>query len=171
MFRLKTKIISKQLSENSQRGFTMIEMVIVLLIIAIVSAFVVPQVLNYLRRYRVGAAARNVATAIQRARFLATSNNKRAGITIAENTNIKIEEYDPEGKLEPQVKGSVMMPEGVRIASDAPREVAFDGRGVITPLPKESPKIRVNGDSGYFHIVTVNPTGQVTVSDVAREEK
>jgi len=171
MFRLKSKIISRQSSENPQRGFTLIEMVIVLLIISIVSAFVVPQVLNYLKRYRVGVAARNIATALQRARFLATSNNKRAGITIAENKNLNIEEYDPDGKLEPQVKGSVMMPDGVVIASDAPREVAFDGRGVITPLPKESPKIRVNGDSGYFHIVTVNATGQVTVSDVGREEQ
>jgi prepilin-type N-terminal cleavage/methylation domain-containing protein len=171
MFRLKNKIKSKPSCEKLQRGFTVIEMVIVLLIIAIVSAFVIPQVLNYLKRYRVGVAARNVATALQRARFLATSNNKRAGISIAEYKNINIEEYDPEGKLEPQVKGSVMMPDGVQIATDAPRQVAFDGRGVITPMPTESPKIRVNGDSGYFHIVTVNPTGQVTVSDVAREEQ
>jgi prepilin-type N-terminal cleavage/methylation domain-containing protein len=171
MFRQNNKIISKQSSEKPQRGFTVIEMVIVLLIIVIIAAFAIPQVMNYLKRYRVGVAARNIATALQRARFLATSNNKRAGISIAENMNIKIEEYDPEGKQEPQVKGSVMMPVGVLIASDAPREVAFDGRGVITPLPKESPRIRVNGDSGYFHIITVNPTGQVTVSDVAREEQ
>ncbi|MBI3651143.1 MAG: hypothetical protein HY231_08870 [Acidobacteria bacterium] len=145
-------------------------MTIVLLIIAIVSAIVVPQVLNYLRRYRVGVAARNIATALQRARFLATSNNRRAGINIEEFRSIKIEEYDPNGQLEPQIKGSINMPEGVFIASDAPSQVAFDGRGVITPVPKESPKIRVNGASGYFHVITVNPTGQVTVSAIERDE-
>jgi prepilin-type N-terminal cleavage/methylation domain-containing protein len=170
MFRLKSKNFSQQ-PAIKQRGFTVIEMTIVILIIAIVSAFAVPQIINYLKRYRVGVAARNVATALQRARFLATSNNRRAGITISEFKNINIEEYDPDGKLEPQVKGSVMMPDGVVIASDAPGQVAFDGRGVVTPVPKVTPKIRVNGDSGYFHIVTINPTGQVTVSDVGREEQ
>ncbi len=171
MLRRKSKTKFYNLSRNHQRGFTVIEMTIVLLIIAIVSAIAIPQVITYLKRYRVGIAARDVATALQRARFLATSNNKRAGITIAEDRNINIEEYDPNGKLAPQIKGSVLMPEGVFIASDAPRQVAFDGRGIVTPMPKESPKIRVNGDSGYFHVVTVNATGQVSVSEISREDK
>lgn len=171
MLRLNSKISFLRSSRNHQRGFTVIEMTIVFLIIAIITAIAVPQVITYLRRYRVGIAARNVATALQRARFLATSNNKRAGITITEDSNVKIEEYDPDGKVEPQLKGSVQMPDGVFIASDAPRQVAFDGRGIVTPMPKESPKIRINGDSGYFHVVTVNATGQVTVSEISREEK
>jgi prepilin-type N-terminal cleavage/methylation domain-containing protein len=171
MLRLKSKTTIYHSSRNHQRGFSVIEMAIVFLIIAIVSAIAIPQVLNYLKRYRVGVAARNVATALQRARFLATSNNKRAGITIAEDRNVNIEEYDPDGKVAPQLKGSVLMPPGVFIASDAPKQVAFDGRGVVTPMPKESPKIRINGDSGYFHVVTVNATGQVTVSEISREDK
>jgi prepilin-type N-terminal cleavage/methylation domain-containing protein len=171
MLRLKSKTKFHHSSGTHQRGFTVIEMAIVFLVIAIVSAIAIPQVITYIKRYRVGVAARNVATALQRARFLATSNNKRAGISIAEDRNINIEEYDPDGKLEPQIKGSVQMPDGVFIASDAPRQVAFDGRGVVTPMPKESPKIRVSGDTGYFQVVTVNATGQVSVSEISREEK
>jgi prepilin-type N-terminal cleavage/methylation domain-containing protein len=171
MLRLKSKTRFSHSSGTHQRGFTIIEMAIVFLIIAIVCSIAIPQAITYIKRYRVGVAARNVATALQRARYLATSNNKRAGISIAEDSNINIEEYDPDGKLEPKIKGSVLMPDGVFIASDAPRQVAFDGRGVITPMPKESPKIRVNGDSGYFHIVTVNATGQVVISELDREKK
>jgi prepilin-type N-terminal cleavage/methylation domain-containing protein len=171
MLRLKSKTNFDNSSRKGQQGFSIIEMAIVFLIIAILAAIAIPQVLNYLKRYRVGVASRNVATALQRARFLATSNNKRAGINIAEERNVKIEEYDPDGKLEPMLKGSVFLPEGVAISSDAPRQVAFDGRGIVTPMPKESPKIRLNGDSGYFQVVTVNATGQVTVSDMSREER
>src|ERR1051325_12204414 len=123
MLRPKSKIESKHSSKCQAHGFSVIEMVVVLLIIAVVSAFAIPQVLNYLKRYRVGVAARNVATALQRARYLATSNNRRAGITIGENQTINIEEYDPAGTAEPQVKGTVTMPVGVLIAADAPRQV------------------------------------------------
>jgi prepilin-type N-terminal cleavage/methylation domain-containing protein len=154
-----------------ERGFSVIELSVVILIVAIVAAFVVPQAIAYMRMYRLGVGARNVATALQRARFLATSNNTRAGIFIPESQHIDIEQYDPEGKAQPQVKGAVQMPQGVTIASDAPKQIAFDGRGVVTPMPKESPTIRVNGASGFYLFVTVSPTGQVTVSEAKREEK
>lgn len=126
--------------------------------------------INYMRRYRLGVASRNVATALQRARFIATSNNARAGVFIPESSRVDIEQYDPLGKKEPELKGSILMPEGISIATSAPQQIAFDGRGVITPLPKQSPAIRINGANGYFMIVTVSPTGQVTVSDARREE-
>ena len=149
----------------------MIEMAVVLLIIAIVAAFVVPQIVAYMRMYRLGVGGRNVATALQRARYLATSNNTRAGVFVAELQRVDIEQYDPEGKAEPQNKGTVLLPDGVTVSSDAPRQIAFDGRGVITPMPKESPAIRLNGVDGYYLLVTVSPTGQVTVSDAKRDDR
>jgi prepilin-type N-terminal cleavage/methylation domain-containing protein len=153
------------------RGFTLIELSVVMMIIAIVAAFIVPQAMAYMRMYRLGVGARNVATALQRARFLATSNNTRAGIFIPQPQRVDIEQYDPEGKAEPQLKGAVQMPQGVIIASDAPKQIAFDGRGVVTPMPKESPSIRVNGASGYYLFVTVSPTGQVTVSEAKQDDE
>jgi prepilin-type N-terminal cleavage/methylation domain-containing protein len=154
-----------------ERGFTVVEMTVVVLIIAIVAAFAIPQVINYLRRYRLTVSSRNVATSLQRARFLATSNNKRAAIVLSSQQQINIEEYDPSGRTEPQTKGIFNLSQGVVIAPDAPKQIAFDGRGVITPMPKENQIIRVNGEDSYFQIVTVSPTGQVTVSDMSREEK
>jgi prepilin-type N-terminal cleavage/methylation domain-containing protein len=158
-------------SEARDRGFSVIEMAVVLLIIAVVAAFVVPQVLAYMRGYRLGVAARNVATAVQRARYLATSNNTRAGISVAELQRVNIEQYDPTGVGGPQNRGEVHLPEGVTIASDAPRQISFDGRGVVTPMPRESAAIRINGANGYYQIVTVSPTGQITLSETFHEGK
>jgi type II secretory pathway pseudopilin PulG len=147
----------------------MIEIAVVVLVIVIAAAFVVPQVISYMRSYRLGAAARNVATALQRARYLATSNNTRAGIVVPELSRIDIQQYDAEGSAVPENKGMVILPEGVRISDDAPRQIAFDGRGIVTPMPKESASIRVNGARGYYIVVTVSPTGQVTLSETRHE--
>jgi prepilin-type N-terminal cleavage/methylation domain-containing protein len=158
-------------SKQSQRGFSMIEIAVVLLIIGVVAAFVVPQIMLYMRMYRLGVGGRNVATALQRARYLATSNNTLAGVFVAELQRVDIEQYDPTGKAPPQNKGIVQLPGGVTLADDAPRQIAFDGRGVITPMPKESPTIRINGADGYYLFVTVSPTGQVTVSEAKRDDR
>jgi prepilin-type N-terminal cleavage/methylation domain-containing protein len=167
MFRKPTAI--NQCRDLRQRGFSVVEMTVVLLVIAIIAAFAVPQIVAQMKMYRLGMAARSVATALQRARYLATSDNKRTGINIAEFQRIEIEQYDPEGLAEPRNRGAVILPEGIGISDDAPRKVAFDGRGVVTPLPRESPAIRINGSDGYYTIVTVSPTGQVTIAESKRQ--
>jgi len=86
---------------RKERGFSIIELTIVVLIIAVAAAFLVPQALAYMRMYRLGVGARDVATALQRARFLATSNNTRAGVFMPEMQRVQIEQYDPEGRAEP----------------------------------------------------------------------
>ena len=169
MFR--PRLIAGSRIRQGQRGFSVVEMAIVLLIIAIVAAFVVPQILSYMRMYRLGVGGRNVATALQRARYLATSNNTLAGIFVAESQHVDIEQYDPEGKVAPQNMGFVNLPAGLSFASDVPKQIAFDGRGVITPMPKESPTIRINSADGYYLNVTVSPTGQVTVSEAQRDDR
>jgi len=169
MFR--SKFIHTSQKRQGQSGFSVIEMAVVLLIIAIVAAFVVPQILSYMRMYRLGVGGRNVATALQRARYLATSNNTLAGVFVAELQRVDIEQYDPLGKTPPQNMGAVQLPTGITVSSDAPRQIAFDGRGVITPMPKESPTIRLNGVDGYYLFVTVSPTGQVTVSEAKRDDR
>ena len=158
------------INNKTERGFSLIEIAVVLLIIAIAAAFLVPQALAYIRMYKLGVGGQNVATALQRARFLATSNNTRAGISMPESLQVLIEQYDPTGKAEPQLKGIAQLPSGVSIASDAPKQVAFDGRGVVTPMPKENLSIRLNGPRGYYLFVVVSPTGQVTVSEAKHDK-
>jgi prepilin-type N-terminal cleavage/methylation domain-containing protein len=168
---LRLNLIRRSGLNRNQNGFSVIEMAVVLLVIVIVAAFAVPQILSYTRMYRLGVGGRNVATALQRARYLATSNNTLAGVLVAELQRVEIEQYDPLGKTPPKNMGAFQLPGGVTFASDAPKQIAFDGRGVITPIPKESPTIRLNGVDGYYLFVTVSPTGQVTVSEAKRDDR
>jgi len=140
------------------------------MVMAIAAAFVVPQVINYMRMYRLGVASRNIATALQRARYIATSNNTRAEISVRGAGVIDIVQYDTQGNTEPKDVGLVVLPDGITISPEAPRNIAFDGRGVITPLPTLSPVIQVNGPSPYYSVITVSPTGQVTVGPVQSRE-
>jgi hypothetical protein len=144
-------------------------MAVVFLVIAIIAAIAVPRVLDYLRLYRLGVASRNVATTIQRARYLATSNNTRVGVSIQTPHRVDIEQYDLEGKEPPTNKGALALPEGISITSNVPTAIAFDGRGVVTPIPKELQVIRITGQKGYFATVTVSLNGQVAVSEAQRE--
>ena len=157
------------ISRKHQRGFSIIEICVVLMIIAIVAAFVVPQIVSYMRMYRLGVGGRDVATAIQRARYLATSNNTLAGVLVSELQRVDIQQFDPAGKEPPQNRGAMQLPSGVTVDSEAPKEIDFDGRGVISPMPRESPSIRINSTDGYYLFVIVSPTGQVTVSDARRD--
>jgi prepilin-type N-terminal cleavage/methylation domain-containing protein len=169
MFRLEPAI--NPVHRRHERGFSIIEITVVILIIAIAAAFMIPQAIAYMRMYRLGLGARNVSTAIQRARFLATSNNTRAGIHLPDAQHVQIEQYDPEGIKEPEAKGTIELPQGVMAADDGPRQIDFDGRGVVTPMPKESPTIRLNGPNGYYVFVIVSATGQVTVSETKSSDK
>lgn len=168
MFR--PKLIGDPDRTARQHGFSLIEIAVVLMIIAIVTAFVVPQIMAYMRMYRLGVGGRDVATALQRARYLATSGNTLAGVAFSEPQHVDIEQYDPEGKAPAQNRGATHLPEGVTVDADAPKQIAFDGRGIIAPMPREAPSIRINGADGYYLFVVVSPTGQVTVSEPQRDQ-
>ncbi|MGH9822933.1 MAG: pilus assembly FimT family protein [Blastocatellia bacterium] len=153
--------------ENAHlRGFTIIEMTIVLLVLAILSGICVPMVLSWMRSYRLGIASQDVATALQRARYVATSHNIVAGIVIKRETSqIHVVQYDQQGQAQPNPAAIVMLPTDITIDQSAPTEIDFDGRGVLAPIPTEDPVIRINGSNGRYSTVSVAPTGQVTVKD------
>ena len=168
MFRLKPT--RQSASGRTGRGFSLIEVAVILMVIGIITAFIVPQALSWMRLYRLGVGSRNVATALQRARYLATSNNTRAAMTIPEAQHVRIEQYGQMAGAEAQVLASIEMPNGITIDAEAPRQVAFDGRGIVTPLPNENLTIRVNSADGYYQLVVISPTGQVTLADAQREK-
>lgn len=156
---------------RTARGFSLIEVAVIVMMIGIVAAFVVPQALAWMRLYRLGVGSRNVATALQRARYLATSNNTRVAVTVPEARVLKIEQYGQLAGAQADVKATIEMPSGVSIDEQAPRQVAFDGRGIITPMPDENVTIRVNSPDGYYQLVIISPTGQVTLVDAKKDKQ
>ncbi len=65
------------MKRTGQRGFTMLEMLVVVFIVLIMSAMAVPALFRSIRGYQLEGAARKVANVIVRARFEAVQRNQR----------------------------------------------------------------------------------------------
>lgn len=67
---------------HSQRGFTLIELMIVLGILAVLAGFSIPTLNVYLPGYRTKTAARDLVSELQRARLRAIAKNKRHTLSV-----------------------------------------------------------------------------------------
>ncbi|MGH9321154.1 MAG: pilus assembly FimT family protein [Vicinamibacteria bacterium] len=67
---------------NRSKGFTLIELMVVISIIVIVSAATIPMGLSFMRNYQVMGASQNVATQMQGSRGQAVKRNTRRGILL-----------------------------------------------------------------------------------------
>jgi prepilin-type N-terminal cleavage/methylation domain-containing protein len=63
-------------------GFSMVELVVVLAIIAVVSTITIPMGISYIRNYEVIGAAQNVASQMQQCRSQAVRRNSRRGLLL-----------------------------------------------------------------------------------------
>jgi len=71
---------SASLKPGRQRGFSLIEVLVVASIILVLAAFALPQVMSYLRNYQIRAATQQVAGEIQAARQRAIGKNVNLGV-------------------------------------------------------------------------------------------
>jgi prepilin-type N-terminal cleavage/methylation domain-containing protein len=67
---------------KQDRGFTMVEVTVVVVIAGAILAFATPRITNAMREYRLNAAMRQVSDLVQRVKMQAVSDNNRSALVI-----------------------------------------------------------------------------------------
>ncbi|MBI3404101.1 MAG: GspH/FimT family pseudopilin [Acidobacteria bacterium] len=134
--------------QNTQRGFSLFELIVVLAIIMIISAIAVPNIMTSWQQYRLNDAARQMSTLIQMTRYEAIKRNTNVSCRLAVAGGLTFIYIDMNGdgamqNTESQVyvpRDMVMSPAtapaynsmglGATIAPAG--SITFDGRGAVT---------------------------------------
>ena len=152
---------------NKQSGFTLIEMMIIIAILAIFAAIAVPNFLSYLPKSRLNGAARQVMGDLMAARMKAVSLNHRVKVFFYSNYQYKIcDDADTDGTVD-DGEGDVQLRDiqneysDVTFDSSNPPDPIFSSRGTANSLVT----IRLT-NSVDSKEVTVSIAGRVKITDL-----
>ena len=148
---------------RNESGFTLGELMTVFAIIAVMSAVALPSVLDWMPKYRLGSAARDILSAVEHARLTAVKQNASVGLSFSTSDGTyrlwiddgagggAAEDADENGAE--RVFKTGQMPAGVDMTAAAfgaaPR-FRFNGMGIPT---------RTDGSLGGGSIVLTNQNG------------
>jgi type IV fimbrial biogenesis protein FimT len=151
---------------NKQSGFTLIEMMIIIAILAIFAAIAVPNFLSYLPKSRLNGAARQVMGDLMAARMNAVSQNCDATVTFASgNPEYEIEIWtdsdnddikDP-GEVTTQKKN--LHPHYYDVIISSTNSIIFSSRGTASSFDT----IDLINTAGLTKKVKVRITGSVKI--------
>ncbi len=137
---------------RGKRGFTLIEVMVVLAILAIMAAISIPNFRQYIMQRRLNGAARQVMSDFMSARMTAVSQNRKVKIFFFSNHQYTIcDDADNNGTVS-NGEGTVQT-----------RDVQNDYPGV-TFTATVDPVFNLNGTANGTTISLTNPAGTRTVS-------
>jgi len=151
--------VKKRCGMRKNSGFTLFELLTVIAIIAVISAIAIPNFINWLPKYRLGSAARNLLSAMQYARLMAVKENVNILVNFDPgNNNYRVfADYNSDNDQdtgEPTIRRG-KMPGGIHITGTnfANDLLKFNSRGLaagsggtisITNNLNDLSKIRIN---------------------------
>lgn len=148
---------------NNEEGFSIIELLIVSLIIAILAVVSIPLISKNLQLYRAESAIGMVSNRLTEARLTAIKRNRPVWLKADPNNNsLKIESTDDSGNVIP-VSSPMYLPDGTVIASETPVVTTFTSLGRVQPgsatkTPIDSPATHNCNE------VKVSSVGKITVA-------
>lgn len=139
---------------HKNSGYTIIEVLTVIAIIAIVVGIVLPNVVGWLPRYRLSSGAEEIQSTLQLARLSAVKQNKSATVTFDTANHTFLAEID--GQTIKQGE----MPAGITIDSvtSPGSQVQFNSRGLAN-----GGNILVKNNLGATKTITVNIVGVASI--------
>jgi type IV fimbrial biogenesis protein FimT len=137
-------------------GFTLIEVLTVIAIIAIVASIVMPNVVAWLPRYRLNSGAEEIQSTLQLARLSAIKENTSATVTFDTTNHSFLASID--GRTIRKGK----MPVGIRIDSvtSPASQVQFNSRGLANGSTGD---ILVKNTQGGAKTIRVNIVGNASI--------
>ena len=155
-------------------GFTLIEMMTVIFMIALVSAFAVPGIMNWRSAAKLRGAAENLKGNLELAKITAIRENGPVAINLRENSyQIFLDSGATLGILDPDERllKNISLPAGVKfdfaastfddVEDDWPRKTRFFGRGTADA----GTAVLTNAKGTKGKAVTVSSLGKITIKN------
>jgi type IV fimbrial biogenesis protein FimT len=149
---------------RSNRGFSLIEIMVVVAVMAILASFAIPNIVAYRDRQRFAAAVSDVYAAIKGARSSAIKNNTNVSVLLQPPNRFTVF-YDADGNGiqdagDARIRSGVLQNDFV-LSTDFGQRITFDGRGLITTAVS-------TGTVTLIHAVYGSRTLQATVTGNVR---
>jgi prepilin-type N-terminal cleavage/methylation domain-containing protein len=155
-------VVRKSVGRGNSRGFGLVELLVVMVIIGILSVLATPWLMGYWRAAIVQAGAQELATAINLGRQLAITRNTTACVQLS-GTNILLRTGGCGGTIwtgpGTDGTGAIRLQSGLQVSHIGP-DVVFTNLGAASP----GGLYRVtNPADGRLRMVVVAPSGRVSL--------
>lgn len=158
---MKKCAVQNKFLPSKTEGFSLVEVVIVLLIISIVIVAALPQVQKTLQLYRVESAAGLLSNRLAETRLTAIKRNRAAWLEI-NDTNRTLEVWTTDANNQPiRTKTIVSISPDVTIVSGSPSRVTFNSLGRNQANSEVLIKFRL-GKTNFCRSVSVSVVGNIT---------